>query len=205
MKKKRNWTKTILFLAVLSVSILGISYAGWNELLIAKSTMGTGNIGMVFTEDPYSLDNPTGIQDLKLELDSTGTEAAISAKVEPDYTGDLTLTVKNSGELSVLFYDGKNTDGIEVAPNAAANLTISIHKDFSGEVFKYTAANGAWEKHMRVNGTFEVLTVTTPDAIIADLGTDPEIEPGADTAIKSPEVTSPQGITATTAQDGEGQ
>ena len=173
MKKKRNWTKTILFLAVLSVSILGISYAGWNDSLFMGTAISIGEIelSVISLEPIESLEEnekftwPGGNADY-----FTATVNALAGKPEDPAFG-LNLSVRNSGSLPVII------EGVTVDPGATGeNIAVTAWRDNDG-VYRlslpYSTIYGNWQKTLNITGSVIINEIpaetTTRDAINLDI------------------------------------
>ncbi len=174
MKKKGVHTKIIMLSVILFMSVLGISYASWNNSIGAGVGVNTGTSGLII--HGYSEVEPgegINIRDLKIE----GNTASITAEMNQGYQGLLTLLVQNTGSVPVKILDHTISPGDE-----PIEIDVSIYDGFKELQLDYVLFNNSesWRKSLYI--TLEQLEpqISTPDSITLDLE--------EETTITTPEV-----------------
>ena len=162
MKKKGVHTKIIMLSVILFMSVLGISYASWNDSIDAGVGVNTGTSGLII--HGYSEVEPEeGINIRNLEIE--GNTASITAEMNQGYQGLLTLLVQNTGSVPVKILDHTISPGDE-----PIEIDVSIYDGFKELQLDYILFNNSdsWRKSLYI--TLEQLEpqISTPDAITLD-------------------------------------
>ena len=162
MKKKGVHTKIIMLSVILFMSVLGISYASWNDSIGAGVGVNTGTSGLII-HGYREVEPEEGINIRNLEIE--GNTASITAEMNQGYQGLLTLLVQNTGSVPVKILDHTISPGDE-----PIEIDLSIYDGFKELQLDYILFNNSdsWRKSLYI--TLEQLEpqISTPDAITLD-------------------------------------
>jgi hypothetical protein len=131
-KKKHNnlGVNFILLTTIITINLLGISYAHWDNQLDINTSISTGIMEPSFIRD-YQLDN-NGKGDLQIKFykDSksgknidTYNIMEISGEVYPGYEGELTYYIENKGTIPI------KIKGEQIEPGGILPLKLEIYEN----------------------------------------------------------------------------
>lgn len=140
--------KLILLLLLIFMSVLGISYAGWNNVIHLNATASTGNIKLAI-QPAIEMDGFT-----KFDLiEQTEDTIKFKAEIEKSNMGLLKLSIINIGSLPV------KLEETILEPEESTTKNISIPEGFEKLSLKYTTQNGSWERELYIEGDIMVKEV----------------------------------------------
>jgi len=99
-KKKRSGINLMIISSILSLNLIGIGYAQWNDGLNIVTSISTGNIDPIFIEKNIDNLNDKGTLTAKM-LDKR--IIWVEGQVETDYEGILSYGLQNNGSIPVKF------------------------------------------------------------------------------------------------------
>lgn len=108
--KKTLNKKTIIILAmILSISLIGVGYAKWNNEASVKTEVKTGNIKSTFLIEKDKLDYKDGL--LNLYLSNNGDILYIEGEVYSSFNQDIPIEIIDEGSVPSIFKELVGEDG----------------------------------------------------------------------------------------------
>ncbi|MGB4440365.1 MAG: hypothetical protein WBJ13_14330 [Sedimentibacter sp.] len=124
MLKKRFVRKKIIFISIiLSMSIIGVGYAAWNDDTKIDLLLTTGFINPVFLLENEKIEY--GDENLILSLSDDRHTLYIAGEVYPSYNEELTIKIVDEGSIPSVLNDLHENDDDISALNVFSDLNIS--------------------------------------------------------------------------------
>ncbi|NLM74334.1 MAG: hypothetical protein GX184_09940 [Clostridiaceae bacterium] len=144
MKKRKISTKIIVISVIAILSLLGVSYAIWNEQMKMDVLAETGNIKLEVDSISHE-----GFEDFKETITKDGIR--FDAAMLRDTEANLKIELCNTGLLPVKY--GKET----IMPGEYTSVDLRINPEFKNTAIIYSTTNGSWETRMYIVGNITVL------------------------------------------------
>lgn len=163
VKRNKFRARLIIIALIFLMTLLGVSYASWNDNLYLDATAKTGNIQLIVESvkseriDNFSI------------TENTGEQICFEGTMDQGEEGKLELGVRNTGLLPVKYND------ILIYPGSFAVIDVQIPADFEDTHLHYTTTNGTWEKSLYLAGT-----ITVDDSLLDSETNEQENELNAD-------------------------
>ncbi|MFZ5968811.1 MAG: hypothetical protein ACOYVK_16780 [Bacillota bacterium] len=137
MKKSRKKTKIVRIMPIICIAaiamlnVMGVSYGVWNERINTRTSLSTGYIEPHFTYQGIT-DNGSG----QLTVELKGRTLEITGTCYPDFSGNISLNVRNLGTLPIVYKDWKivNPDGIINSIQGLDNHTL-LQENVEGNIY----------------------------------------------------------------------
>lgn len=155
--KGRFIKKRIIFISlIVSMSVIGIGYASWNDGTKLELTMKTGFIRPVF--DLVNSEETFDDGDLSFSLSNDKRTLTISGKVYKSFNKDLTIRIVDEGSIPSVFNSlDKQDENISKIPDSGdyiESFEITIKPDIDNDT-NYIQNDGLSELEQQISNLIE--------------------------------------------------
>lgn len=156
MRKRKLLRKKFVFISIiLSMSIIGVGYASWNDDTTINLSYKTGFIDPIFIIDSSKPLQPFKNGVLSLTPSQDGNTLNVKGEVYPDFDENIIVMIMDNGTIPTVFNELSEEDGNV----SELNINKNINKNFNkkAESFTLSISPNNDEELMKLYESYSIL------------------------------------------------